>query len=160
MTTKIEMKLVESNFLTRWPCTVCGGVTEKVAILCEGFDDGTEHINTVSSPNPVANLFRGQVRNNIRVCERCLEAGDIDGRLQQRAAELEDIAAWLRSLIGRLKVPTHAEWQAAEEAHELEYVLARTGFKSAAEYDAHVKAEEAAERRRVPEEDLDGPLPF
>jgi len=32
----IEVKFVESGFLTRWPCHVCGGCTEKVDILCEG----------------------------------------------------------------------------------------------------------------------------
>jgi hypothetical protein len=32
----IELKLEETNFLTRWPCTVCGGCTEKDPILVEG----------------------------------------------------------------------------------------------------------------------------
>ena len=30
---RIEMQLVHSRFFTRWPCTFCGGVTEKVAIF-------------------------------------------------------------------------------------------------------------------------------
>ena len=40
----IEIKLTETNVFTRWPCTICGGCTEKVAILAEGTqqlsDDG------------------------------------------------------------------------------------------------------------------------
>ena len=34
--TKIEVKLVRSNFLTRWPCHVCGGHTEKVGDFGRG----------------------------------------------------------------------------------------------------------------------------
>jgi hypothetical protein len=34
----IEIKLVETNTITRWPCTTCCGHTEKVAILAEGRD--------------------------------------------------------------------------------------------------------------------------
>ena len=32
----IEMKLTRTYFLTRWPCHICGGYTEKDAVLCEG----------------------------------------------------------------------------------------------------------------------------
>ena len=32
---KIVFELVETNFLTRWPCNICGGCTEKDPILCE-----------------------------------------------------------------------------------------------------------------------------
>src|SRR5258708_19603856 len=81
---KIEVKLVRTNFYTRWPCTVCGGCTEKVGVLAEG--------------------------PSVRVCERCLQSGDIDGHLARNAAELEQEAARVRSLIGRLKVPTYDQW--------------------------------------------------
>ena len=105
-TNEIEIKLRETNFFTRWPCTVCGGCTEKVAILAEGAlqlsDDGESR--------------------TVRVCETCLEGSDglgIDDRLDLHARALEGEAALIRSMTGRLKVPTFAEWCKAEREHEV-----------------------------------------
>ncbi len=81
----IEIKLVTTNVLTRWPCDVCGGHTEKVEVLAESHD-------------------------GLRVCERCLKAGNIDERLEKFAAGLERCAANTRALIGRLRVPSFAEY--------------------------------------------------
>lgn len=96
----IKVELVETNFLTRWPCTVCGGCTEKVPILAES-------------------------KTGERVCESCLRAGNIDERLEQYALVLDTAvdtaAAATRSLIGRLSVPTYAEWQARYEQYEREW---------------------------------------
>jgi hypothetical protein len=94
MTETIQVKLTRTNFHTRWPCTVCGHLTEKVTVLAES--DGSDD------------------QDVIRVCEVCLEANDIDNRLAERARALEDEAAFVRGLIGRLQLPTFAEWQAAE----------------------------------------------
>ena len=101
----IEIKLTETNFFTRWPCTVCGGETEKVAILAEG----TQRLSD-----------DGESRT-VRVCESCLEGDSlgIDARLDLHARALEGEAALIRGLIGRLKVPTFAEWCKAERAHEV-----------------------------------------
>ncbi|PNE10331.1 MAG: hypothetical protein CR217_14895 [Beijerinckiaceae bacterium] len=91
----IDMKLVRTNFYTRWPCDVCGGCTEKVEWLCEGQDiDGY----------------------GVRVCEVCLEAGQdqIDNRLEAHLKDREKGTLWLRSLIGRLNIPTFDEWRRAE----------------------------------------------
>ena len=96
---KITVKLVETNFLTRWPCHVCGSCTEKVAILAEA-------------------------ENGLRVCESCLRAGDIDARLERHAAALEAEAAEVRKLIGRLVVPTYAEWQGAVVDYDREMMRA------------------------------------
>jgi hypothetical protein len=85
---KIKIELVKTRFFTRYPCDVCGGCTEKVSVLARGHD--------------------------LLVCETCLEAGDIDERLKRHAAAL--MAAVTRGLIGRLQVPSWAEWQAAEKA--------------------------------------------
>jgi hypothetical protein len=48
MTERITIELVETNVFTRWPCTVCGGHTEKVSVLrrrdadrIDGFDRET-----------------------------------------------------------------------------------------------------------------------
>ena len=84
---RIKVELVDSNYLTRWPCTVCGGCTEKVEVLAEAESGG------------------------IRVCETCLEVGNIDEPLEWHAAQLLKRAEWLQSLVGRLEVPTFAEWQ-------------------------------------------------
>jgi|SRR5208282_2117820 len=93
----IELRLEQTNFFTRWPCTFCGGSTEKVATLCEG-----------ETPD-------GQ---GLRACEFCLETGQeaLDARMQKTAEEAEAHAVFLRSLVGRVKIPTFAAWQAAEKA--------------------------------------------
>ena len=101
----IDIKLTETNFFTRWPCTVCGGHTEKVAILAEG---------TLRLPDD------GEM--TVLVCESCLEGGNglgIDERLDLHVRALEGKAALVRSLIGQLKVPTFAEWCKAEREHEV-----------------------------------------
>jgi hypothetical protein len=90
----IEIKLVRTNVFTRWHCHVCGGHTEKVSVLAEGQD---QHDRT------------------IRVCERCLECGDIDQHLEMQAASLIEEASAIRSLIGQLRVPTFADWCREEE---------------------------------------------
>ena len=108
--TTIEVGLVEASFLTRWPCTVCGGCTEKVPILAEGrqnLSSGDIHV--------------GEHRK-IRVCENCLQFGEIDEKLELHARQLEAEAQLLREMIGRIQVPTFAEWQARCEQHEREWV--------------------------------------
>jgi hypothetical protein len=100
MAMNIKITLVETNYLTRWPCTVCGGCTEKVPILAE------------------SEYTEGEC---IRVCERCLEAGDIDSRLRKNAASLRAYADCVESLVGQLIVPTYEQWEAACERHEDEF---------------------------------------
>ena len=87
MLNRIKVELVDTNFFTRWPCTVCGGCTEKVDVLAEAESD------------------------DIRVCETCLEAGNIDKRLKAHAVQMPNRAEFLNSLVGRLDVPTFADWQ-------------------------------------------------
>lgn len=82
----IEIKLVETHAYQRLPCTICGGWTEKHSVKAE--------------------------TDNILVCEICLEAGNIDERLAENARKLETYAAAVRSLIGRLRVPTIEQWKA------------------------------------------------
>jgi hypothetical protein len=94
---EILVELTSTNVLTRWPCHVCGGCTEKVEVLAE----------VASGPH-----------KGLRVCKVCIEAGDIDAKLQQQAEALEGQAASVRALIGRLKVPTWTEYNAyADRAH-------------------------------------------
>ena len=120
-TEPISVELVETNFFTRYPCTVCGGCTEKVAILAEG----------------TQRLSDDQESRTVRVCETCLEDCDddhlppgfgIDYRLDLRARALEAEAALIRSLMGRLKVPTFAEWCKAERDHEVHSVMVINGI--------------------------------
>jgi hypothetical protein len=108
MKNPIKVELVETNVLTRWPCTVCGGVTEKDPILAEGADPSAEK------------------KKILRVCDLCLKDGNIDARLLDHAARLEANAAYLRTLVGRLDVPTYAAWKAAYEEHELKWVRRNT----------------------------------
>ena len=116
----IEIKLTETNFFTRHPCTICGGCTEKVAILAEG----TQQLGDGDS-------------RTVRVCETCIEGCDgeglppgfgIDYRLDLRARQLEAEAALIRSMMGQLEVPTFAEWCAAERGHEVHAVMEIDGI--------------------------------
>jgi hypothetical protein len=106
-----EANFVRTGFFTRWPCHVCGGHTEKVEVLTE------------------VKCVDGDVA--LRVCETCLEAGDIDKRLEDHAARLVSEAARLRNLIGRLKVPTFAQWKEKEADCHLE---ARASYGNAGEF--------------------------
>ena len=108
----IDIKLTETNFFTRHHCTVCGGCTEKVAILAEGTqrlsDDGETRI--------------------VRVCETCLnDDHGIDALLEYHAGALEAEATLIRNLIGQLKAPTFAEWCKAEREYEVRAVMETTG---------------------------------
>jgi hypothetical protein len=134
MNKAIKIPLVETNFLTRWSCTVCDGCTEKVAILAES--------------------ERTEGEACIRVCERCLEAGDIDSRLRKNAAEWRDHAEFVESLVGRLIVPTYEQWKAACERHEDEFCRSMYGKST---YEMR-KLEALRERDAV--FDADEPLPF
>ena len=87
----IYVELIKTNILIRHPCHVCGGYSEKVTVLAEGRD---------SDRNVV-----------VRVCETCLENGNIDVSLERHAAKLEENAKFVRSLKGRLKVPTFLDWK-------------------------------------------------
>jgi hypothetical protein len=127
---RINVELVETNVLTRWPCTVCGGCTEKVPILAEGNDfTGRDHTGRI-------------VRREVRVCERCLEMGNIDERLREHVASITHWLEFVRSLVGRLHVPSYEAWKARYDAHEEEWVRANTPCASNAEYEAARKAAE------------------
>ncbi len=95
---KVKFELVESKSLTRHPCHVCGGSTDKVPILAE--------------------VKEGQFKG-LRVCEQCMEKRDFDARLLAYAEALEANAALVRSLVGRLEVPTFEEYQARYAEYEL-----------------------------------------
>ena len=56
--------------------------------------------------------------DGLRICATCLEAGNVDERLEARALRLEQRAAALRSRIGRLSLPSFAEYTAANERVE------------------------------------------
>lgn len=98
---KIIVSLVASNFLTRWPCHLCGGHTEKETVLAEVKD------------GPYAGF---------RVCETCLKTRDFDKKLIEHAEKLEQQSVGLRELVGRLEVPTYAEWHQRSFEHEVSYM--------------------------------------
>jgi hypothetical protein len=104
----VKVNLVWSGFYTRYPCNVCGGCTEKVAVLAEGPE-------------------------GLRVCESCLKAGDIDARLEKHIARKEAYVQALRTLIGRLQVPTYQEWLDENDRHWA--------------YESNCSVEEAREKR-------------
>jgi len=104
---KIELRFVGSKFLSRRSCTICGGHTEKDHVLIE------------------AETSCGTVR----ACWRCLKGDNadnrgttVDERLTGHAERLEDYARFLRSLRGRLVVPSFQAWQAEERRVEIRLV--------------------------------------
>jgi hypothetical protein len=99
----VKIVLVRSGFLTRYPCVVCGGCTEKVSVLAEG-------------------------PGNLRVCETCLKDRKFDHHLKKHAAELEAEAALLRQLFGRLEVPTYKQWCDAVDVNDAEYLADNCGM--------------------------------
>jgi len=92
----VVVKLGPNDSHNRWRCFVCGGWTEGLSIVAE------------------AKTARG----TFRVCGWCLKAGDMDARLAEQVTSLEEWAAALRELIGRMRVPTSAEWATAKAAAE------------------------------------------
>ena len=87
----IHAELVCASMCTRWACHVCGGHTEKESVLCEVPKSHETHAG-------------------FRVCEKCLEDGDLDAKLLHHATTLEAQAAALRDTVGRLRVPSFADW--------------------------------------------------
>jgi hypothetical protein len=113
MTTK-ETTMYEFNFeptggYYRRPCHVCRGCTEKHLVGMEA---------------TVPRACGGAER--LIVCETCVEADNIDERFAQHADRMERGAAFLRSLIGHLQVPSYRQWQdavqKAEDEQEAAYV--------------------------------------
>ena len=93
----IVIKLVATNYFHRWHCTVCGGMTEKDAILCVGESDGRE----------------------VQVCSECLKSPElVDEKLEQHAIGLVHSAEYLRSLKANLQLPSHEEWELAAKDFE------------------------------------------
>ena len=104
---KIKLKFVGSKLISRRSCTICGGHTEKDRVLVE------------------AEISCGTVR----ACWRCLKGNNadkkgftVDERLTRHAERLEDYARFVRSLVGRLVVPSFQAWQAEERRVELRLV--------------------------------------
>ncbi len=88
----IKFEFVNAAGYIRYPCHICGGNTEKNSILTE--------------------VTQGEYEG-LRVCERCLEERDFDEKIKKHADGLEEMSRVLRTLIGRLVVPTYDEWRAA-----------------------------------------------
>jgi hypothetical protein len=92
----IKVELVWTNVYTRWPCTICGGHTEKVAVLAEG-------------------------PGGIRVCEQCLKCRNFGEHLEKHARWHEEEAKRLRDLrdvLNRLEAPTYQEWVEEGDRHD------------------------------------------
>lgn len=104
----IRAELVNTNFHTRWECHSCGGRTEKLGTLTE--------------------VTHGEAEG-FRICETCLEAGDVPARMLKHADELEEWAkkraASLRDIAPRLQWPAWAEFVRKEYGLSLAEYQAR-----------------------------------
>jgi hypothetical protein len=85
--------------IMRLSCHICEGSYEKEFVLCE--------------------VTEGEYRGT-RVCRTCIEKGDFDTRLEEKAKRLEEQVVYTRSMIGRLKVPTPYKFQQMWEKTENE----------------------------------------
>ena len=90
-------KLVESNFLTRYPCHICNGSTEKVPILCEA-------------------------PGRFRICETCLKHRNFDECLHTHIKELESFIANLRALVGQIDAPTFETYEKMVKEEEEKFL--------------------------------------
>jgi hypothetical protein len=95
---KVKVELVRSCYLTRYPCHVCGGLTGKDSILAE--------------------VKEGEFKG-FRVCRQCIAQRDFDRKLLKRAEHLTEVVTTLRSLVGRLEVPTLQEYEARTRDYEV-----------------------------------------
>jgi hypothetical protein len=103
METTITVELVPTNMLTRWPCLVCGGSTDKEAVNAEFTDDDGTHY----------------------VCGECLrDPSAVRARLEAQAASHDAHAAALRQYAQRpWLLPSRDEWL---EANRLEVLREMT----------------------------------
>jgi hypothetical protein len=103
---KVDVELTEQELWCQ-SCTLCGNRIEKQQVgdnvLARGYDSEREG-------------------HEVMVCASCLASEDVAARIERHAVEFEQQAAgslkraaWLRSLIGRLNLPTYADYQAAED---------------------------------------------
>ena len=86
-----------TNVLTRWPCFICAGWTEKEGVLARFEDVEFPHGEHV-------------------VCGECLKAGAdaVPARLEGEARRLDYRAAVLRAYAqARWVMPTYEEWETA-----------------------------------------------
>ena len=111
MKKNINFEVVNDSGDGRIFCHLCSGVTRKHEPFACSADETDEK------------LKHGQ----IQACGICLSSGDIDARIEGRAAELEDEAATIREMKGRIDVPSL--WKQMKAAGyfvteaEVEYVV-------------------------------------
>src|ERR1700733_4757574 len=96
----IELKTFERHRI-RQTC-ICGGYAEKFETVAR--DEG------------------------ITVCRDCVRDRNIDKRLVRHAERHEAVARDLRSLIGRVKLPSAEEYIEASTPHEAEVIAAHEGL--------------------------------
>jgi hypothetical protein len=94
---KVDIKLTH-QILWGQACTLCGNRIEEQQVrddvLAQGHDSDAAR--------------KGDVNGLVTICASCLASKDIGACIEQRAA-------WLRSLIGRLNLPAYANYQAAQD---------------------------------------------
>ena len=93
-TAKVVIRNEPNNFLTRYPCCLCGGHTEKQSYLFGIRED--IGIPAPAAANPLAAIFRRG--GGLVVCDECAgQPGDIPATLRDHAAHLREQAAALEA---------------------------------------------------------------
>ena len=105
----IFVELIENCDMTRHRCSVCLGWTKKWSYA----------------------LARAQCEEgNVLVCETCLESAAIDENLARSAELLVNHGLSQLRLIGRLKVPSFADWKRRCEELEAGDMAERTAAEN------------------------------
>jgi hypothetical protein len=100
MEDKIIVTMGAPGAWVRFPCVVCGDATDKEMAVAKLPGD-----------------------EDMCVCAQCLRKGNIDKRLRAHIKRLRDDIEFLESLVGRLVVPSYAEYQAANEEAERRFCI-------------------------------------
>jgi hypothetical protein len=138
---KAKMRRVDpAGPYAKWTCSLCGGR---------------------QSDGPWVVVEAAVEDLSVLVCGDCIEwSGEhprcIDDGLEEAAAKADRHAELFRSLVGRLRVPTYAQWRAADgaaerawkDAHERKQA-AEERARAAIEAELKAKAEEKAKARMV-----------
>jgi hypothetical protein len=125
---------------TKWTCSLCGG-------------------SQADGPWVVVEAVVEDL--SVFVCGDCIEWNSehpacIDDGLEEAAARADRHAELFRSLVGRLQIPTYAQWRIADsaaerawkDAHERKQA-AEEKARAAIEVELKAKAEEKAKARMV-----------
>lgn len=133
---KIVFEYIGSSFRLGFYCVLCGDCTGSNLV----------HVQVVKGEHA-----------GVIACKKCLAAGEtrVDVKIQERIEELEEEVATLKSIKGRLDLPTYEQW--LEQEKQAEYEVIKAKFNSDEEF---YKWLEENLRERIDQAVKSGDVPF